>query len=175
VVGWIAGLEHAVDASRLGIGDVLLGLLNDYPKLRVAVIGHDLRLGHERYFHLERTDFASLLHSAAAFDIGIAPLADSPFNASRSNVKLKEYAALGVPWLASPVAPYAGLGSEQGGLLVEDGGWEPAVRELIEHPLRRRRLAQRAREWAKTQTIEAAATHWEAAFEDAVRRTRAAS
>jgi glycosyltransferase involved in cell wall biosynthesis len=173
VVGWIAGLEHAVDAGRLGIPEVLLRLLNRYRKLRVAVIGHDLLLDHERYFHLERTGFATLLHSAAAFDIGIAPLADSPFNASRSNVKLKEYAALGVPWLASPVGPYADLGSDQGGRLVRDADWELAISELIEHPLRRRRLAQRARTWAKTQTIEEAAPRWEAVFEDALRRTRA--
>ncbi len=175
VVGWIAGLEHAVDDSRLGIGDVLLRLLNEFPKLRVAVIGHDLRLAHHRYFHLERSDFASLLHAAAAFDIGIAPLADSPFNAARSNVKLKEYAALGVPWLASPVGPYADLGPEQGGRLVRVGDWEPALRELIEHPLRRRRLAKQARAWAATQTIETAAPRWEQAFEDAVRRTRESS
>jgi glycosyltransferase involved in cell wall biosynthesis len=175
VVGWIAGLEHAVDDSRLGIGRVLLGFLNEYRKLRVATIGHDLRLPHERYFHLERSEFADLLHSAAAFDIGLAPLADSSFNTSRSNVKLKEYAALGVPWLASSVAPYADLGPDQGGLLVEDEGWERAIRELIDHPLRRRRLAQRARAWARTQTIEAAAPRWEAVFEDAVRRVRAAS
>lgn len=172
VIGWIAGLEHGVDASRLGIGEVLLRLLDEHPNLRVAVIGHDLRLAHGRYFHLERTDFASLLHSAAAFDIGIAPLADTRFNASRSNVKVKEYAALGVPWLASPVGPYANLGAEQGGRLVPDGEWEQAIRDLIKHPLQRRRLAQRARAWAASQTIEAAVPRWEEVFERAVRRTR---
>jgi hypothetical protein len=59
--------------------------------------------------------------------------------------------------------------------LVEEDGWEGAIRELIERPRRRRRLAQRARAWAKTQTIEAGVPRWEAAFEDAVRRTRAES
>lgn len=109
------------------------------------------------------------------FDIGIAPLADTPFNRARSNVKLKEYAALGIPWLASPVGPYAGLGTEQGGRLVGDGEWEEALRSLIRHPLRRRRLAEAARSWAATQTIETAAPLWEATFEEAVRRTRGAS
>jgi glycosyltransferase involved in cell wall biosynthesis len=172
VVGWVAGLEHAVDAARLGIDDVLLRLLGDYTKLRVAVVGHDLRLAHERYFHLERTDFASLLHTAAAFDIGIAPLADTPFNAARSNVKVKEYAALGIPWLASRVAPYSGLGPEQGGRLLDPDDWEQALRELIEHRRLRAQLARRARDWAKTQTIDAGVTRWEQAFEAAVERTR---
>jgi glycosyltransferase involved in cell wall biosynthesis len=174
VIGWIAGLEHAVDASRLGLGEILLRLLDDYRKLRVAVIGHDLRLAHDRYFHLERTDFASLLHTAAAFDIGIAPLADTPFNASRSNIKLKEYAALGIPWLASRVGPYAELGPDQGGELVDEGEWEQALRRLIEHPLLRTRLAKRARTWASTQTIDSAVGQWERAFEGAVDRARGA-
>jgi glycosyltransferase involved in cell wall biosynthesis len=175
VVGWIAGLEHAVDARRLGLGEVLLRLLASYPRLRVAVIGHDLRLPHERYFHLDRTDFAGLLHAAAGFDIGIAPLADSRFNASRSNVKVKEYAALGIPWLASRVGPYRDLGADQGGLLVEEGEWERALRNLIEHPLRRLRLRRQARRWARAQTIEVAVPQWERVFAAAVSGARSGS
>jgi glycosyltransferase involved in cell wall biosynthesis len=173
VVGWIAGLEHAVDASRLGLDGVLLALLDRHPQMRVALIGADLQLRHERYFHLERTDFASLLHSAAGFDIGLAPLADTPFNAARSNVKLKEYAALGIPWLASPVGPYTELGVEQGGLLVTDDAWEHAIEGLVTSPRRRARLARRARAWARGQTIEAAAGQWESAFEAAIDRNAA--
>jgi hypothetical protein len=172
VIGWIAGLEHAVDDSRLGIGAVLGRLLDDYPKLRVAVVGHDLGLGHDRYFHLRRTGFEALLHTAAGFDIGIAPLAASRFNSARSNVKVKEYAALGIPWLASPVAPYLGLGPDQGGLLVSDDEWEVALRGLINNPLRRARLGRRAGAWAATQTIEGAVGRWEEAFEGALARVR---
>ncbi|MGO9197582.1 MAG: glycosyltransferase [Acidimicrobiales bacterium] len=175
VVGWIAGLEHSVDASRLGLREVFLSLLKRYPKLRVASIGADLRLAHDRYFHLEQADFASLLYAAAGFDIGIAPLADSRFNAARSNVKVKEYACLGIPWLASPVAPYADLGRDQGGELVDDGEWEQALSALIEHPRRRARLGRQARDWAETQTIEIAGHRWEEAFAGAIARVRAAS
>lgn len=172
VIGWIAGLEHAVDDARLGIGDLLRRLLDEYPKLRVAVVGHDLGIDHDRYFHLQRTGFEALLHTAAGFDIGIAPLASSRFNSARSNVKVKEYAALGIPWLASPVAPYVGLGPDQGGLLVSDDEWEGALRGLIDHPLRRARLGRHARAWAETQTIEVAIGQWEEAFERAVARAR---
>jgi hypothetical protein len=37
---------------------------------------------------------------------GLAPLADEPFNAMKSDLKLLEYAALGLPAVASPVGPY---------------------------------------------------------------------
>jgi hypothetical protein len=58
----------------------------------------------------------------AMFDIGIAPLVDIPLNRSRSNIKLKEYAAGGTPWLASPVGPYRHMGVKQGGAWLQTIG-----------------------------------------------------
>lgn len=43
----------------------------------------------------------------ANFDIGIAPVTDSTFNRSKSNIKWLEYSALGTPCVASRVYPYA--------------------------------------------------------------------
>ena len=37
----------------------------------------------------------------------VAPLADTPFNAAKSDLKLLEYAALEVAAVASPTGPYA--------------------------------------------------------------------
>jgi glycosyltransferase involved in cell wall biosynthesis len=171
-VGWIAGLTHAADAELLAIGVTLERLLATYGDLRVATIGLDLKLRSDRYHNLERVPFARLAHAAAAFDIGIAPLADIPFNAARSNVKVKEYAALGIPWLASPLGPYCGLGPEQGGMLVADGEWEPALMRLIEDRGARRRLGRAALKWGRSQTIERHVDRWEQAFSAAIGRAR---
>lgn len=172
VVGWIAGTTHRADARRLGVGLVLRRLLDDCPEVRVASIGLDLELGHERYHHLPRVDFDRLIHAAAAFDVGIAPLADIPFNQARSSIKLKEYAALGLPWLASPVAPYRGLGAEQGGELVAGGDWWPALSRLVADAGERARRGARARAWAETQTIATGGDLWESAFERAIERAK---
>lgn len=51
---------------------------------------------------------------AFAFDIGLAPLSDIPFNWSKSWVKLTEYAAAGVPFIASPRPEYLRLHEEYG-------------------------------------------------------------
>ncbi len=174
VVGWMAGLEHAAELPRVPIVDALTRLLDAHPQLRVVSIGVDLRLRSDRYTRHPEVDFVRLQDHIGGWDIAIAPLADIPFNRTRSNVKLKEYAGAGAPWLASPIGPYAGLGEEQGGRLVADDGWFEAIDDLVRHRFARGRLGRKARAWAKTQTIDAVAGRWEAVLEEAVEIRRAA-
>lgn len=166
VIGWIAGMEHLADASRLGIAAVLERLQQEHPEVHVECLGVDLDLP-SRYRHHRYVPVRQLEEHMAGFDIAIAPLADIPFNHARSDIKLKEYAASGVPWVASPLTPYAGLGEQQGGLLAADDAWFETLDQLIRHPEQRRRLAANGRLWARTQTINAAAGQWEQIFSGA--------
>jgi glycosyltransferase involved in cell wall biosynthesis len=169
-IGWLAGIEHHLDVERLPIGDAVARLLAAHPDVRVVTIGAGLGVRHERYEHVRQVDFFDLLGHMASWDVGIAPLADIPLNRARSNVKVKEYAALGMPWLASPVGPYAGLGEKQGGLLVPDDGWHEALERIVVKDRERRKLAKRARRWGGDQAIAANVHHWEAVLSDALNR-----
>jgi glycosyltransferase involved in cell wall biosynthesis len=163
VIGWIAGAEHRADTARIQIAAALRRLMAEHANVRVECIGIDLGLT-ERYRHDQVIPFPDLPKRIGGFDIGIAPLADIPWNRARSDIKLKEYAASGVPWLASPVGPYADLGEAQGGRLVPDDAWFEALERLVTRKRERRRLARKAKAWAKRQTIEAGADRWEALF-----------
>jgi glycosyltransferase involved in cell wall biosynthesis len=172
VVGWVAALEHTSDVQALGLGEILSRLLAAHPALHVMSVGVRLPLQSERYTHIRNVPFEELWRVTASFDIGIAPLTDTPFNRARSNVKLKEYAAGGTPWLASNHGPYRDLGPAQGGRLVASDGWLHALDQLIRQRLVRRRLARRARAWAASQTIDRAAEVWEREFLAAIERRR---
>jgi glycosyltransferase involved in cell wall biosynthesis len=175
VVGWVAAREHKLDLDRLPIVQSLKRLLETHPEMRLLTIGVRLPLHSERYEHVPKVPFHDLLQAIGGVEIGIAPLADTAFNRSRSNVKLKEYGSVGAAWLASPLPPYLGLGEKQGGQLVSDGGWFAAIDELLHDERKRKRLAKRALKWATTQTIERFASTWEnefrAAIQTAERRT----
>jgi glycosyltransferase involved in cell wall biosynthesis len=166
VIGWIAGGEHRADAQHLKIADVLRRLVEKHEDVRVECIGVNLGLP-ERYRHDRLVQFEDLPARIAGFDIGLAPLADLPFNRARSDIKLKEYAASGVPWLASPVGPYIGLGEAEGGRLVSDGDWFEALDRLVTQPREREQLGLAAQVWARRQTIDSAAGRWERVFAEA--------
>lgn len=171
-IGWTAAGEHRFDLLHLGLREILLELLDARPELRVASIGIDLGLPRDRYRHYPILQYPDLARHVATFDVGIAPIADVAFNRARSNVKVKEYAAVGVPWLASPIGPYAGLGSRQGGELVPDDQWRAALDRLVGNARLRRRLSARGRKWAEGQTVAANLTVWERALSLAVERAR---
>ena len=176
VIGWVLGDEHKVDIWEMSIGETIGRLLDAYPQLEFSAIGigvllrRGVQLSHERYRRVSGVDFLDLPKKLAELDVGLAPMIDIPFNRARSNIKLKEYAALDRPWLASPVGPYAGLGEKQGGRLVAEDGWYDAIARLIEKPRERRKLTKRASAWGREQAISANAWRWEQLLAEAVER-----
>lgn len=82
---------------------------------------------------------------AGPWDIGLAPLADSSFNACKSAIKALDYAALGLVTLASDVAAYRGsLADGPGGRLVPNttAAWYEALSRLIRDAALRHQLAE---------------------------------
>jgi glycosyltransferase involved in cell wall biosynthesis len=172
VVGWVAGGEHRLDLERIPIAQALERLLETHPQLRVLTVGERLPLHSPRYEHIVSVPFIDLLKITSRMDIGIAPLADTAFNRSRSDVKLKEYSSGVTTWLASPVGPYRELGEKQGGSLVGDDDWFVAIDELVRNPRKRKRRAKAALKWAKAETIEHYAADWESEFVQARERAK---
>ena len=173
-IGWVAALEHQRDVEQLGLQQTLEHLLTRHQHIELITIGLNLGLRSRRYRHVPILNYGELPEWLAHFDVGIAPIAGADFNRGRSNVKLKEYAAVGVPWLASPTGGYAGMGEQQGGRLVSDDRWYEELERLVLDADDRRRLARRGRSWAQEETIEHHAERWEQAFEEAIGRARAA-
>jgi len=169
-IGWVAGAEHRGDLRDLRLRRALEQLLEQQPHVEVASVGLDLGLRSDRYRALGTIPFPELPDAIAQFDLGLAPIANVSFNRVRSNIKVKEYAAGGVPWLASPIGPYKDLGDEQGGRLVPDHGWAEVLTELVVDGDARAELAARAGAWGRTQTVAGNVAQWESVFAEAAER-----
>lgn len=169
VLGWAAMWDHRADWRALDLKPVVQRLLDAHPELRVESVGAiDLGLPTDRYLRRPTLSMEELGQVLTGLDLAIAPIADTPFNAGRSSVKVKEYSAAGVPWLASPIGPYAGLGEKQGGRLVDDDRWGEELEELLAKPRLRRKLAKRAHRWGRSQLLSRHAGEWERVLQEAI-------
>lgn len=100
--------------------------------------------------------------------VGVAPLADTAFNAAKSWLKPLEMCALGIPWVASPRAEYARLHARGAGVLADSPRrWYRELRRLVDSPALRADRAGAGREVAEGLRLSANAWRWMEAWERA--------
>jgi O-antigen biosynthesis protein len=99
----------------------------------------EVRRGCRRY-----PRFVRWLRRLPRHDLGLAPLVANPFNAAKSDVKLLDYAALGLPALCSPGPAYQGLLDAGLALAAEPDQWAAQITWAGCHRRQLRRLAQAA-------------------------------
>jgi glycosyltransferase involved in cell wall biosynthesis len=167
-VGWVASREHVADVRMLDLTTTLRNVMARDEQVRLITVGVKLDLDSDRYTHVRDVGFSDLSKFLAQLDIGIAPIADHPMSYARSNIKVKEYAGAGVPWVASARGSYAGLGAKEGGITVADNGWEQALLDLAGSRRKRMRLRRKAESWGKSQDIRHHTHRWEAVMQMAV-------
>ena len=92
--------------------------------------------------------------------VGVAPLADSVFNAGKSRLKVLEMSALGVPWVASPRVEYEKFHQRHGvGFLAKrPRDWVRLLRHLMTSEPTRREQAEAG--WAATQNLTYGLNAW---------------
>jgi glycosyltransferase involved in cell wall biosynthesis len=186
MVGW-AGSPHTHYGDLEVMGRPLPALLTGGPSRGFRAIGDEGTLsavgllatdgpGIEEIPWVPIEDYPATL---ASLDVGLAPLADTTFNRSKSWLKALEMAALGVPFVASPTQQYKALAKLGAGDLVgtttkNRGAWLRALEPLMADSELRQRRAEEGREAASSLTYERHAEEWLVAWTNAlsVRRAR---
>jgi len=117
IVGWVGSTSH-----RSGDLEILQGVL-DNRAFKVHHSGHvngaalfseKVNLPRDRVTKTPMHHPEKYAKLSFQFDIGVAPLNDIPFNWAKSWIKAIEYAAAGVPFVASDVSEYRRLHTEFG-------------------------------------------------------------
>lgn len=109
-------------------------------------------------------DFLSWMTGTLTWDIAIAPVAKNIFNECKSDIKLLDYGACGIPAVYSRVPIYVNsVAHGENGLLVENNtdAWVEALSYLIENPGERRRIGENARDYViNKRTLGQNAQNW---------------
>jgi glycosyltransferase involved in cell wall biosynthesis len=98
---------------------------------------------------VEFLDYAELV---SHFDVGIAPLADNRYNTSKSGLKILEYMALGIPWVASPRPEYLRIHDRsKTGYIAKDRArdWRRSLLTLLKDPELRKEEAFKSRAYVE--------------------------
>lgn len=171
-VGWYGSLgSHPNDPAAAGyaVGDAL----NEVDGAEFVFAGPPADVPRlQEIFELDRPvrelgfqSMIGLIQLIAEFDIGIVPLERSPFNEAKSWLKGLEFAAVGVPVIASPTPEYMRGATEGAWVCAADpASWRAWLRDFIQDPVMRQAYAARGRAWAATWTYERHADDWRAVW-----------
>ena len=165
VIGWAGGGSHARDIEVCAHG--LRKARDQNSGVEAHFIGADFRAAVRRPIRFTgwcatTTDYYHLID----FDIGLAPLLPSVFARSKSYIKALEYAALGIPVIASDVEPYRDyvIDGVTGFLVNRDHEWSLRLRDLINDADMRSEMGAKAKSVAAEYTIQRGWTEWESAY-----------
>ncbi|MHB8170356.1 MAG: glycosyltransferase [Thermincolia bacterium] len=167
VVGY-SGTAKATDFQP--IIPALMRLLNEYPSaMRLDFMGYvpvEL-VGHPAVSFVPYDfDYRQYLRTwwSRGWHIGLAPLRDSRFNCCKTDIKFREYGALGVVGIYSDLPNYREVIQEGiSGLLVPNDPhhWYVAIKRLLDDPALRQRIVHHARHAVEQQhSVEKVALEW---------------
>jgi glycosyltransferase involved in cell wall biosynthesis len=179
-IGWQGSATHKADFERCIVPlrrvlrartDTMAVIFGpDYARRLRTAAREDTQVHHEPWVD----GVEAAVRALDALDLGLAPLEANTFNRSKSDLKLKEYAARGVACIATGFGPYAAgnpLTVPPGIRLDEEmfpgrsaDVWEQAILAVLDNPEILDRARHYALAWAKANTLENHAADWEDAL-----------
>ena len=152
IVGWVGSTGH-----RSGDLEVLSGLLLPLVETGKIKLHHSGHLeSHPKFADAVKVpnELVSTLPMASPqnypnlfqFDIGLVPLSDKPFNEAKSAIKGLEYAAAGVPFIASSTQEYESLSANGIGFIAKKTRAWIGLIEALRDPAYRSEQASLVRE-----------------------------
>lgn len=101
------------------------------------------------------TDYPLVL-AGKGWDFALAPVIDNSFGNAKSDLKIKEYASLALPVIASDVVPYREAVSNGAAVILATtfDEWYSAIKLLIEDEAQREHMSRVNKEWAQAYWIQ---------------------
>jgi hypothetical protein len=153
-IGWGGTTLHNLSWKESGLIPAIGKLSQELPKVQVhlqpaypEIIAAFKKMG-VRYVTSDWQPFEEWPRTVSQFAIGVAPLSGN-YDTRRSNLKVLEYATLGIPWVATNDAPYK---DSCGGLRVENKSnvWYKALRDVVKDRELYEQLSREGKVWASS-------------------------
>lgn len=112
--------------------------------------------GELHHYPGESLEDYPIVLASKGWDIAVAPVIDNSFGNCKSDIKIKEYSAIGLPIVASPVKPYVGAAEDgaQISFATTFEEWYKALKDLIENVEKRQEMGRINKEWVAKYWIQ---------------------
>ncbi len=174
-IGWCGGNAHADDL--LMVSKVIDKIVKEYKgKVVFETMGMTrkelagvfpmkiqnetcISCGYEGELHHypgESLDDYPTVLASRGWDIAIAPCINTAFNNSKSDLKIKEYSAVGLPIVASPIRPYLDAAESNAQILFAStfDEWYNSLKKLIEDSALRDEMVRANKDWVAQYWIQ---------------------
>lgn len=153
-IGFFGSTSHQADLHEKNFFKALQRIRREYPEVRLEIIGNFIPGTLDSYGKVDLIEGTPDIYEwsklwqkhVSQWDIALAPLRDTPFNRSRSNIKYQETALASVPLIASDIGVYDVIRQGITGFLVNSKSeWYSAMKVLVENAKLRQQLGENAR------------------------------
>lgn len=172
-IGWRGGGSHALDVQV--IATPVRNVLRKNPQARLHIIGTDFRptIGVDADFTNWVPVGADLdyYRTLTGIDIGLAPLYGIEFDRSKSAIAAMEYAAFGIPTIASYSEAYRDFiaDGKTGYLIRRKSDWAKRIAELVNDHEAREAMGAAAKERVAAWTVESGQATWLKVYKELAR------
>lgn len=142
-IGWAGGSTHQGDLLLLK--EIIEQTREEADWIFFGMCPDEIRPLLAEYHELVPFDEYPAYLASLNLDIAVAPLTMTPFNQGKSNLRLLEYGALGIPVVCTDIDPYRNSPACR----VENSAktWIAALRERIYDPVGREKEGMAMRDW----------------------------
>jgi hypothetical protein len=137
IIGWSGDPTHPLNYTDSGVVTALQNVCKARPNVRVMICGDErvyqlLSVPPQQKIFQPLVPYKEWPQQLAYFDVGISPLT-TPYDQRQSWIKVMEFMAMKIPWIATDGPAYHSLGSY--GWLVQNkaNAWERILLDMVDN------------------------------------------
>lgn len=192
-IGWAGGNAHADDLKMISKvmqrivreygGKVIFETMGMFPVELAGVFPMENSpvdpceaCGHEGVHHQhpgENLQNYPLVLASKGWDIAVAPVIFNAFGNAKSDLKIKEYSAIGLPVVASKVSSYLEAGRSGAPVAFAEtyDEWYHEVKRLVDDQALREKVSMQAKAWAQGNWIQDRVTDIAAVYNEVIEKS----
>jgi glycosyltransferase involved in cell wall biosynthesis len=175
ILGWGGTITHREDFQMI-VGPVKQ-ILREYPETMICIAGDTeiyqmfATVKEKQKLFVPMVPYEMYPITLSLWDIMLVPLLNNHFNCAKSDIKLVDAGAMGIPYIASNMPVYwdwPGPDLDSPGLIVDDDAWYAAIKSLVIDEDKRKKMGKAGKKASRTREMMELGLLWRDVIEETI-------